>query len=101
MARTARERLCPLQADASRCVGDEIEPADIRQDVLVAMARREFAEAARLVVDAELEVVARTGLDEIVDEIFRKFVLMYLCDTYCRLLAQQGLVLRRHELTPR
>src|SRR4051812_9468115 len=87
MARAARERLCPLQVDASRCVGDEIEPANIRQDVLVSMARRELAEAASLVVDAEFKTVTRIRLDEIIDEIFRKFGLMAFGRASRRLLA--------------
>jgi hypothetical protein len=61
------------------------------------MASREFAKAASFVVDAEFKVVARARLDEIVDEIFRKFFLM----AFCSLLAQQSLILRRHEFTPR
>ena len=75
--------------DASRCIGIEIKPANIRQDFLISMASREFAKAASFVVDAEFKVVTRARLDEIVDEIFRKF----LSVAFCSLLAQQGLIL--------
>ena len=64
MAGTASQRLCPFQMDAERCIGIEIEAAYARQDVLVAMAAREFAEAAGPVIDAELELVIRARLDE-------------------------------------
>ena len=64
------------------------------------MARREFAEAARFIIDAEFKLVARARLDEIVDEIFRKRFLMVFCDTFCSLLAEQSLILRRQELAP-
>ena len=72
MARAASQRLCPFQVDASRCIGIEIKPANVRQDFLIAMASREFAKAASFVVDAEFKVVTRARRDEIVDEIFRK-----------------------------
>ena len=39
-------------------------------------------------------------LDEIVGEIFRKLLLMDVSHALGRLLAQQNLILRRHELTP-
>src|SRR6266702_4307550 len=93
VVRAASQRLCPVQADASRCIGVEIKPTNVRQDFLVSMASREFAKAASLVVDAEFKVVTRARLDEVVDEIFRKLSLMVLCNAFCRLLAQQGLVL--------
>src|SRR3954467_2042833 len=83
--------------DALRCVGVEIQPANVRQDFLVAMARREFAKAATFVVDSEFKLVIRTRLDEIVDKIFRKLLLK----ASYRLLAQKSLVLRRHESTSR
>ena len=57
---------------------------------LISMASREFAKAASFVVDAEFKVVTRARLDEIVDEIFRKFFLMAFG---CSLLAQQSLIL--------
>jgi hypothetical protein len=40
------------------------------------MASRELAKAARLVVDSKFEVVTGTRLDEVVDEVFREFVLV-------------------------
>ena len=89
VVRAAGQRLCPFQVDASRCIGIEIKPTNVRQDFLIAMARREFAKAASFVVDAEFKVVTRGRLDEIVDEIFRKFLLM----ASCSLLAQQRLIL--------
>src|SRR5262249_8233884 len=49
-----------------------------------------------LVVDAEFEIVAGTGLDEIVDEIF----LVLFRQASRRLLAQQGAVFGGHELAP-
>ena len=76
MVRAASQRLCPFQVDTSRCIGVEIKPANVRQDLSVSMAGREFAKAASLVVDAEFKVVAWAGLYKIVDEIFRKFFLM-------------------------
>ena len=88
MARAARQRLRPFQTDASRCIGVEIKPANVRQDFLIAVARREFAKAASFVIDAELKIIAWARLDEIVDEIFRKFFPM----TFCGLLAQQSLI---------
>ena len=57
------------------------------------MASRECAKPASFVVDAEFEGVTRTWLDEIVDEIVRKLVLMAFHSTFCGLLAQQSLVL--------
>ena len=89
MVRAASQRLCPFQVDASRCIGVEIKPAYVWQDLLVSMASREFAKAASFVVDAEFKVVTRARLDEIVDEIFRKFLSM----AFCSLLAQQSLIL--------
>ena len=89
MARAASQRLCPFQVDASRCISVEIKPTNVRQDFLISMASREFAKAASFVVDAELKVVTRVRLDEIVDEIFRKLFLM----AFCSLLAQQSLIL--------
>ena len=71
MAGAAGQRLRPFQMDASRCIGVEIEPANVRQDFLISMASRELAKAASFVVDAEFKVVTRIRLDEIVDEIFR------------------------------
>ena len=75
----------------------EIEPANVRQDFLVAVAGSKLAEATSLVIDAEFKSVAGTWLDEIIDEIFGIFFRM----TSCGLFAYQGLVARRHELTPR
>src|SRR6266576_4650648 len=89
VVRAASQRLCPVQVDASRCIGVEIKPTNVRQDFFIPMASREFAKAASFVVDAEFEVVTRDRLDEIVDEIFRKFFLM----AFCSLLAQQILIL--------
>src|SRR5882724_12233668 len=89
VARAASQRLCPLQVDASRRIGVEIKPANVRQDFFISMASRKFAKAASFVVDAEFKVVIRARLDKIVDEIFRKFFLM----AFCSLLAQQGLIL--------
>src|SRR5688500_18258999 len=40
VVRAASRRLCPFQMDASRCIGVEIEPANVRQDFLIAMASR-------------------------------------------------------------
>jgi len=37
VARASRQRLRSLEVDAARGVGDEVEPADVRQDALVAM----------------------------------------------------------------
>src|SRR5689334_19102534 len=65
------------------------------------MASREFAKAAGPVVDAEFKAVTRPRLDELVDEILRKLLAMAVGSAFCRLLAQQRLILRRHELTPR
>ena len=89
MVRAASQRLCPFQVDASRCIGVEIKATNVRQTFFIAMATREFAEAASLVVDAEFKAVTRAGLDKIVDKIFRKFFLM----AFCSLLAQQSLIL--------
>src|SRR5580700_9818804 len=97
VVRAASQRLCPFQMDASRCIGVEIKPTNSRQDFFISVASREFAKAASFVVDAEFKVVTRARLDEIVDEIFRKLLLM----TFCSLLAQQSLILRRHEFAPR
>src|SRR4051794_27924512 len=72
VAGAASQGLCPYQVDASRSIGVEIKPANVRQDFLVAMASREFAKATTFVVDAEFKGVTRARLDEIVDEIFRK-----------------------------
>src|ERR1700735_2312256 len=85
MARAAGQRLCPVQVDASRGIGVEIKSANVRQDFLVAMAGREFAKAARFVIDAEFKAVARARLDEIIDKVFRKLFLT----AFCGLLAQQ------------
>lgn len=52
MACPTLQGLCPLQVNAPRRIGDEIQPADVGQDVLVAMLRRELAEAAGLVLQA-------------------------------------------------
>ena len=93
MARAAGQRLCPFQVDASRCIGVEIKSANVRQDLFISMASREFAKATSCVVDAELKIVTWARLDEIVDEIFRKLLLMAFCRAFCRLLAQQGLIL--------
>src|SRR6202171_6297659 len=89
VVRAASQRLCPFQVDASRCIGVEIKPTNVRQDFFISMASREFAKAASFVVDAEFKVVTRARLDEIVDEIFRKFFPM----AFCSLLAQQSLIL--------
>src|SRR6185503_11076093 len=96
VARTASQRLCPFQANATRCISFEIEPADVRQNFLISMMSGEFAEAAGFVIDAEIKAVTGTRLDEFVDEIFWVFFRL----TLDRLLAQQGLILCRHELTP-
>ena len=37
MRRAARQRLCSLEFDAARLIGDEIEPAEVREDILVAV----------------------------------------------------------------
>src|ERR1700716_2009895 len=89
VVRAASQRLCPFQVDASRCIGVEIKPTNVRQDLFISMASREFAKAASFVVDAEFKVVTRARLDEIVDEIFRRLFLM----AFCSLLAQQSLIL--------
>src|SRR6202166_4281522 len=89
VVRAASQRLCPFQVDASRCIGVEIKPTNVRQDFFISMASREFAKAASFVVDAEFKAVTRARLDEIVDEIFRKLFLM----AFCSLLAQQSLIL--------
>jgi hypothetical protein len=68
VARAARQGLGSFQANAARRVGIEVKSTDTRQDFVIAMARGELAEATRLVVDAELKIVAGPGLDEIVDE---------------------------------
>src|ERR1700682_2408503 len=93
VVRAASQRLCPFQVDASRCIGVEIKPTNVRQDFFISMASREFAKAASFVVDAEFKVVTRARLDEIVDEIFRKLFLMTFCSAFCSLLAQQSLIL--------
>src|SRR5215470_19026903 len=80
MARAASQRLRALQTDAARSIGFEVEPANGRQDFLVAVPGRKFAEAAGLVIDAKFEIVAGTGLDEVVDEIF----LVFFRDTFRR-----------------
>src|SRR6185503_5959463 len=67
-----------------------------RQDLIVSVASREFAEAASLVVYAEFKVIAGARLHEIVDEVFWKLSREALDG----LLAQPGLILWRHELTP-
>src|SRR5262249_52673532 len=95
--RTARQRLCPLQANATCCIGLEIEPANVRQDFLISVTSSEFAKAAGLVVDPEIKVIAGARFDKLVDEIFR----IFFRTTFCRLLPQEGLVLRRHEVTAR
>src|SRR5215467_1861866 len=96
MARAASQRLRALQTDAARSIGFEVEPADGRQDFLVAVPGRKFAEAARLVIDAKFEIVAGAGLDEVVDEI----LLVFFRETFRRLLAQKCAVLGGHELAP-
>src|SRR6202171_1966774 len=93
VVRAASQRLCPFQVDASRCIGVEIKPTNVRQDFLISMASREFAKAASFVVDAEFKVVTRARLDKIVDEIFRKLFLMAFCGAFFSLLAQQSLIL--------
>src|SRR5262245_34162326 len=93
VVRAASQRLSPFELDASRCIGVEIKPTNVRQDFLVSMASREFAKAASFVVDAEFKVVTRSWLDEIVDEIFRKLFLMAFCCAFSSLLAQQSLIL--------
>jgi hypothetical protein len=65
--------------DALRGVGVEIKPANVRQDFFIAMASREFAKAARFVVDAKFKGVIRDRRDEIVDEIFRKLLSTAFC----------------------
>src|SRR5262249_32919085 len=97
VARTAGQRLCPFQANATRCISVEIEPANVRQDVLISMTSGELAEAAGFVIDAEIKAVGGTKFDDFVAKIFRVFFRL----TLGRLLPQQGLVLRGHELTPR
>src|SRR6195952_2808858 len=72
VAGAASQRLCSFQVDALRCIGVEIKPANVRQDFLISMASREFANAASCVVDAEFKAVTRTRLDELVEEIVRK-----------------------------
>ena len=67
---------------------------------LVTMKSCELAEAASLVVDAELEIVTGAQLDELVDVVFRERFLMALGGTLRGLFAQKRLVLRRRELTP-
>jgi hypothetical protein len=47
------------------------------------------------------KIVIRPRRDEVVGEIFRKLLLVPFCNAGRSLLAQQSLVLRRHELTPR
>ena len=84
VARTAGQRLRPFQTNATCCISLEIKPTNVRQDFLISVTNCEFAEAAGLVVDAEIKVVAGLGLDEIVDEVVRIFFRMALC----RLLAQ-------------
>ena len=64
---------------------------------MISVASREFAKAASLVVDAEFKMIAGARLDEIVDEVFGEFFHVALHG----LLAQPGLILWRHELTPR
>jgi hypothetical protein len=61
------------------------------------VASCEFAKAASLVVYAEFKVIAGARLNNIVDEVFGKFFRVALNG----LLAQPGLILWRHELTPR
>ena len=90
VARTASQRLRPFQTNAPCCIAIEIEPTDVRQDVLVSVAGSEFAKAAGFVIDAELEAVARPWLDEIVD----KILLIFLRVALCRLLAQQSSIFR-------
>ena len=79
MVRADSQRLCPFQVDAPRCIGVEIKPTNVRQDFFISMASRDFAKAASLVVDTEFKVVTRARLDEIVDKIVRKLVLMAFC----------------------
>ena len=79
MARAACQGLRSFQVDASRCIGNEVKPANVRQDFLVVMLLREFAKTACPVVDAEFKVVIWARLNEIVDEIFRKRYLMAFC----------------------
>src|ERR1700759_45970 len=85
VARAASQRLCPFQVDASRCIGVKIKPTNVRQDFFISMTSCEFAKAASFVVDAEFKVVTRARLDEVVDEIFRKLLLMAFCGAFCRL----------------
>src|ERR1700761_9655956 len=100
MARAGRHRLRAHEADAARGVGVEVEAAEAGQDLAVAMARRELAEAAGLVVDAELEVVVGAGLDEVVGEVARERLAVARRRAAGRLLAHPRLVLGRHELAP-
>jgi hypothetical protein len=50
--------------DAARLIGHVVEPADVRQDILIAVLFGELAEPAGAIVDAELEIVTRPRLNE-------------------------------------
>src|SRR5260370_32021651 len=71
VVRAASQRLCPFQVDASRCIGFEIKPTNVRQDFFISMASGEFAKAASFGVGAEFTVVTRVRLDKILHKIFR------------------------------
>src|SRR5271156_3076063 len=49
VVRAASQGLCPFQADALRCIGVEIKPANVRQDFHISMTISEFAEAASFI----------------------------------------------------
>ena len=46
MPRPAGQRLRPFEMDAAHGIGVDIEPADVRQNRLIAVTRRELAESA-------------------------------------------------------
>src|SRR5690348_10473566 len=97
MRGAASERLRSLQMDAAQLIGCEIESADVRQDVAVAVARRELAEPARTIIHAELERVARHRLDKVIDEI----TWIHLQVALLGLAADEFPIVVRHELPPR
>ncbi len=55
--------------DAAQIVGREIKPADVRQDIRIAMLGRKFAKSASPIVDAEIESFAGLRLDVVIDKI--------------------------------
>ncbi|MCE3604132.1 hypothetical protein LXA47_11010 [Massilia sp. P8910] len=55
MLRAAGQGLRPFQTDTARCIGNDIESANIGQDFFISVASGKLAKAAGLVVDADFK----------------------------------------------